>query len=494
MSPDNVDSAAPRRKPAAAILRSRLLVLLPFTFSLLTLLAGFLAMWIFRSFFAVGAKVDFLTWHQATRSGGAALIALGLLSFAVGTGIALGIRSSLRSLSRTVEQIAQGDFDLDDPGDSQNEITQLQSHFRKMAQAMNSLIQETGMGATISVDMTGKVRMVNSLAQLMLGVEPGEAVGAPFQRVFNGAAGGANAELVRRLEVSLDRQEPLREEKVRLELPDGRSSEVGLRTSFFVSEGRRRMAIMLLDSRMAETSDARKKIERAARFFTLGSLAATLAHEIRNPLGSLAGLAELLKEDDPDPAIKDEYIYHIEQGTARLNRLIEGLMDIAALEKCELSPHAPGQVVYEAVGGRKHLASARGVELDVDADEALPWVNCNREWLARALRNLVDNAVDATPEGGKVTVSAERRPVSEHSPGDVSGRFCVEFSVHNTGSFIPDDIRRRIFDPFETFKEGGTGLGLSIALEIVQAHGGAIALETDPEKGTRFAFRLVTVE
>ena len=501
MTPKTSDLAtagadAPRRSVIPP-LRSRLLVLLPFTFCLLTLLSGFLALWIFRGFFRVGEKVDFLTWYQATRAGGTVLTISGIVSFAVGAGIALGVRASLKSLSRTVERIAEGQFDLGLPlnlSNSDNEIQQLHDHFRKMAQAMNSLIQETGMGATVSVGLDGRVRMINSLAQLMFGVESGDAIGGPFQRVFNGAAAGANQKLIERLEQALAKQTPLHEEQARIALPDGRRSDVALRTSFFVSNGQQQMAIVIIDGRMAETRDVRKKIERAARFFTLGSLAATLAHEIRNPLGSLAGLAELLKEEDPDPELRKEYIYHIEKGTERLNRLIEGLMDIAALERCELTPHAPREVVEDAVGGRTRLASSRNVRLDMDADEDLPWVNCNREWLARAMRNLVDNAVDAAPEGGVVTASARTRPLSEEMPGDDSGRRCVEFSVHNTGSFIPEELRRKIFDPFETFKEGGTGLGLSIVQEIVQAHAGAIQLETDPERGTRFFFRLMTVE
>ena len=493
-APDNPDAA---RRSVIPPLRSRLLVLLPFTICLFTMLSGFLALWVFRSFFQVGEKVDFLTWNQATRAGGTVLTIVGLVSFAVGAAIALGMRASLKSLSRTVERIAAGQFDLGGAvgiEDSDNEIQQLHDHFRKMAQAMNALIQETGMGATISVGPDGRVRMINSLAQLMFGVESGDTVGRPYQLVFNGAAAGANQGIIDRLERSLAEQKPIHEEKSRIALPDGRRSDVSVRTSFFTSNDQQQMAIVIMDSRMAETRNVRKKIERAARFFTLGSLAATLAHEIRNPLGSLAGLAELLKEEDPDPEMKHEYIYHIEKGTERLNRLIEGLMDIAALEKCELTPHAPREIVKDAVGGRGHLAATRNIRLDVEADEDLPWVNCNLEWLARAVRNLVDNALDATPEGGVVTAVARTRPLAEELPGDDSGRRCIEFAVHNTGSFIPEELRRKVFDPFETFKDGGTGLGLTIVQEIVQAHGGNIQLETDPERGTRFFFRLMAVE
>jgi len=334
--------------------------------------------------------IDLVAWHRAVGLGLVSILSFGVVSFGVGAVIALAIRTALRSLSEGVEQIAQGKLPPEAKGARVNEINELHARFQRMAQTMNALIQETGMGATIAVDMDGRVRMLNSLAQLLLSVEPADVMGKPLREVLNGQAGGANSVFSSQLEASLSKQEPLGETPVDLALKGGRRAHVTARTSFFSSDGEQRMAIVLSDRQLVDTTGMRKQIEQAARFLTLGSFATTLAHEIRNPLGSLAGLAELLAEEDPDPALKKEFIEHIQQGTERLNRLIEGLYDIASLGNSEQTPHAVKDIVLDGVGERRHMAKGRQVELVVNVDEGLPLINGNREWLARAVRNLVD--------------------------------------------------------------------------------------------------------
>lgn len=476
------------------LLRSRLLVLLPFSFSFFALAAGFLVMHAFRSKLTPGERLDVLAWNQVVSSAGLAIILCAGVSFAAGLYLAQAIRRALLSLGDEFDQT--GRFSPDGRCESSgSEIEQLHSHFRRMTQAMNTLVRETGMAATVSVGMDGRVRMVNSLGQLMLGVEPGEVAGKPFQAIFSADGDGkANAAVVEAIEASLGEREPIADRAVEISLAGGRRSEAKLRTSFFTDEGSPQMAIVLLDREMVEKGDVRRLIERAARFLTLGAFATTLAHEIRNPLCSLAGLAELLGESEPDEELKAEFIEHILEGTDRLNRLIEGLMDIASLENCALTPEAPKEIVHDGVGERRHVARSRGIELRVELEEGLPLVNVSREWLARALRNLVDNAIDETPEGGRVAVKAARARVTETIGEKPAQRQYVEFSVHNTGSYIPEARRKKIFEPFETGKQRGMGLGLSIVQEVVQSHGGAVEMTSDPDQGTRFAFRVSAVD
>lgn len=476
------------------LLRSRLLVLLPFSFSFFALVAGFLVMHAFRSKLIPGDRLDPLAWNQVVSSAGLAIILCATVSFAAGLYLAQVIRRSLLGLGDEFDRMGQ--FSPNgQPEPSGSEIEQLHSHFRRMSQAMNTLVRETGMAATVSVWMDGRVRMVNSLGQLMLGVDPGEVAGKPFQALFGGENDGkANAPVVEAIQASLREQEPIADQSVEISLPGGRRSEAKLRTSFYMDEGNPQMAIVLLDRDMVEKGDVRRLIERAARFLTLGAFATTLAHEIRNPLCSLAGLAELLGEEEPDEDLKAEFIEHILEGTDRLNRLIEGLNDIASLENCALTPESPKEIVNDGVGERRHMARSRGVELRVELEEGLPLVNCSREWLARAVRNLVDNAIDETPEGGRVAVKVARARVTETIGESPAQRHYVEFSVHNTGSYIPEPRRKKIFEPFETGKRRGMGLGLSIVQEIVQCHGGAVEVASDPEEGTRFAFRVSAVE
>jgi len=483
-------------KDAAGLraVRSRLLILVPFTFTLLTTASGYLLMQRYKAAIAADVASDPLALARFQQASGMILIGLGIFSFLVGVGIVFGIRKSLRTLSEEVDKLARGKFDIPLHHATEDEIDRLQSDFGNMVQALNRMIQETGMGAIITVDMEGNVHMLNALAQLLLEVKPNQVIGQPLKRLFHTSNGNWNAEIVHALEKSLATQEPLVDRIAFLTLPRGRKVQVKLRTSFFVAGGFQRMSVVLVHSQaVTDIMDVIGRIERAARFFTLGSLAANLAHEVRNPLASISGLVEILKEETPDEAVKSGYINHIERAAERLNRLIEGLLNVAALERCDLTPQAPREALEEIMGGKQYEARRQGKELVVRYGENLPLINCNRQWLALAVRNVVDNAIDASPKGGTITVEVSHKRISEPLQGAIPHAQCLDISVHNTGSFIPEERREAIFEPFETTKEGGTGLGLCIAQQIVQAHGGVLFVESDPETGTRFTFRISAI-
>jgi len=120
----------------------------------------------------------------------------------------------------------------------------------------------------------------------------------------------------------------------------------------------------------------------------------------------------------------------------------------------------------------------------------LPMIRANTDWLGRALLNVLNNAVDATPENGTISVSAKKRVPAERQH---AGRPEIEVEIHNTGSFIPEDQREAIFDPFVTGKANGTGLGLCIVQQVLHAHAGAVFVDSDVETGTSFVFRVPIV-
>jgi len=157
-------------------------------------------------------------------------------------------------------------------------------------------------------------------------------------------------------------------------------------------------------------------------------------------------------------------------------------MDFASIDKCELTPQPIDNVVREVVTGVRHDARSNGREVRMDIGEALGEVPCNRVWLSRAIINLLNNACEAAPDAGVVTLSL-------HRDGDA-----LTLPVHNTGSYIEPQRRKTIFEPFETGRPDGTGLGLSIVQEIVRAHGGSITVDSDAQEGTVFDVRLPVAE
>jgi len=451
--------------------RSRVLTILPFLIALMTMGISFAMVVRYEYAIEVNMHTRPLEWSVFQRTNGLLLLGLGGGSFIVGFLIVLAIKRALRSVSEGLERAASGKFVMPMQPVSEGEIGQLQSHMRHMLDALNRMARESGMGATILVDLDGKVGMINPLAQLLLRVAPDEVIGQPMRRVFRG-----NDELLDLFQQSLVAEEPMRQQAVKLSLQPGRAVNVRVRTSFFSEGEHQQMAVILSDYDIDQVADIRDKIERAARFLTLGSLSAHLAHEIRNPLTSIAGLVELLKDRNPDEQTKQQYIEHIQTSADRLNHLIEGLMDFASIEKCELTPQPIDAMLREVVAGLRHDARSKGREIRLELSESLGDVPCSRTWLSRAVINLLNNACAATPEGGAVTVSLER----------AADESTLELKVHNTGSYIEPNRRKVIFEPFETGRSDGTGLGLSIVQEIVRAHGGSITIDSDANEGTEF--------
>jgi signal transduction histidine kinase len=223
----------------------------------------------------------------------------------------------------------------------------------------------------------------------------------------------------------------------------------------------------------------RARLQQADQLVALGTVTAGVAHEIRNPLASLRGLTELLgrgvQPDDP----KRKYVDTMLDAIDRLNRLIEDLLLFSSPKADDRSQIDLAQVVSETVSLARHGVGDRRVSLQLSLDPASRLVvRGNRERVGQVLTNIILNAVQATPDEGQVTVAAHSR----------DGQALV--SVHNTGSFIPAEVRRQLFVPFFTTKPMGTGLGLAIARQIVTGLEGRIEVESDEAAGTTFTIEL----
>lgn len=226
-----------------------------------------------------------------------------------------------------------------------------------------------------------------------------------------------------------------------------------------------------------------EQLRKAERLSALGELSAVLAHEIRNPLGSIRGTAEILKDDLSPDEKKYEFLEILIKETDRLNRVVEDFLNLARplnVERANCDLMAELMVVVTLVSPE---ASARGVSLIlIPAD--IPPVHGDPEKLKQAFLNLILNGVQATTRGGSLTISASCVPAGEGSTP------FVEISFADTGEGIEPAVLASIFEPFSTTKQGGTGLGLAITERIVESHGGRIEVESEKGRGTTFRVKL----
>ncbi|MDI6759988.1 MAG: ATP-binding protein [Candidatus Brocadiaceae bacterium] len=233
----------------------------------------------------------------------------------------------------------------------------------------------------------------------------------------------------------------------------------------------------------------RQWLRQADQMAGLGTMAAGIAHEIRNPLASVRGLTELIREETSSAAPHKIYAEKVIKEVDRMNALVEEVLEFAQVEATYPTPQDVNRLLKEALSSIKYRFPNQKLEVVERLTDNLPPVLVRPEKLTRAFENLILNAFEATPEGGRVTITSSRGD-SFASRGKASGKVSLRF--HNTGSFIPPEEAEQIFLPFYTTKPYGTGLGLPITHRIISSQGGQISVDSDREKGTTFIVELPT--
>jgi signal transduction histidine kinase len=214
----------------------------------------------------------------------------------------------------------------------------------------------------------------------------------------------------------------------------------------------------------------------------VGELAAGLAHEIRNPLASIAGASQMLHEAGEMPSESHTLLDIIERESTRLNGLITEFLDFAGPQPRDVRPVDLALLVERVVEAvRAGEARECGVAVECRGGDPLH-VDADSEQLSQVLWNLIRNAIQATDRGGRVVI--DLFPQVRHGE-----RFAV-LSVSDNGSGIEPGVLGKIYNPFFTTKEGGTGLGLAISQRIVNAHRGFLEVRSTPGEGTVFSILL----
>jgi two-component system CheB/CheR fusion protein len=220
-----------------------------------------------------------------------------------------------------------------------------------------------------------------------------------------------------------------------------------------------------------------REAQRAQQFALLGRLAAGVSHEIRNPLGAVVLHVDLLEEELRQPSTNSaaemaQALAEIKTNLARLDDLVQDYLSLVRVGHLERTPQDLGAALHAWASAWQSRAAARGMTLQVEGVAVLGQVAFHGNTLHRALRNLVQNALDAMEPGGTVTLVGQ--PTATQ----------VQLHIRDTGRGIPAARLATIFEPLYTTKPGGTGLGLYIVQEIVAAHEGQVSVASVEGQGT----------
>jgi len=227
------------------------------------------------------------------------------------------------------------------------------------------------------------------------------------------------------------------------------------------------------------------RLDREKHLAQVGKLSAAIVHEIRNPLAAISGSAQLLASDqgvgDQDRKLLDIMVREAD----RLNGLVSNFLGVARNRPVTLSLVQ----VDACIASTLHLLRQNGhahEDLNIREDyDFRPEIQADQDQLHQVFWNLFNNAIEAMPHGGTLTVSTRR---AESEPGAANDMLLIRIS--DTGEGIPAEAIERIFDPFYTRRSGGTGLGLAISSRIIQDHGGRIQAESGADEGTTFEIQL----
>jgi signal transduction histidine kinase len=249
-----------------------------------------------------------------------------------------------------------------------------------------------------------------------------------------------------------------------------------------------------------ENSHVYERMKERDRLAALGEMAAGLAHEIRNPLGAIKGAAQFLlpsegRPPEPTPGTEGEFLGIIVEEVNRLNRVVSQFLDYARPYRGEPAPLDLNDVVRKTnqllereikeAADRPGARSGARVDVQVVLADALPRVRADSEQLRQVFLNLGLNAIQAMPDGGRLTISTSQRKGRRGTPAGM-----LEVRFRDTGTGIAPEKLKKLFIPFFTTKERGTGLGLPISQRIVQNHGGSIEVRSQVGKGTTFTVLL----
>ena len=478
-------AARPRPSPA----RARLLVLLPLTMGALVAATGYFATGMSRRVHVMHPAYS----EEATRllrQLDVQLLMIAVIAAILAFGIAFGVTTPLRAFADRLAAVKSGDLRAPLQLESTPEVEWLATSFNEALTSMNRYLLQSMSGAIISLDAEGTILAASPAAEMILGYREDDIVGRRFSDVFTPPAGG-QAELAA-LESAIIHRQPLGTDETYIGTKDGRRVRVGVSVSYLrhaeqparhggeATAGRDVISVTIGFTDVAEIRRLRDHLRKADQLVALGTLTAGVAHELRNPLASMRGLAELMGRDFASDDPRCRYASTMMESIDRLNELVENLLlltsDVSSTgERIDAMDLAREVTHFITLGlGNRSLDIA--IEPAPAGEPA--WFFGNRNRLIQALSNIMLNAVQSTPEGGRVRLSVAH---AEHH---------VAIRVHNTGSYIPPEVMKQLFVPFFTTKPTGTGLGLAIARQIVSAHNGRVLVESDALAGTTFILEL----
>ena len=320
----------------------------------------------------------------------------------------------------------------------------------------------------LAVDKSGLIVACNEQASGLLSVSCSEAVGREAIRLLPVAF----SQLLNRI----SKQTDLAEQDITITSEKNGAQTWEVVATVFADEDVHEGKILLARN-VTAIRQMEQEVARSRHLNAIGSLAAGVAHEIRNPLSSIKGFAVYFKQRLAGNAEDEQTTDIMIAETERLNRVISQLIEFARPLELKKKQTNLVDLIRHTIRLVNAEAGKNAVEIDVKADENLPLADIDPDKIKQVLLNIFLNALSAMPEGGQLSVEMAAQ------------KDFMDVTISDTGSGIKEEDMPRIYDPSFTSKPAGTGLGLAVVQKVMDAHGGVIQMESKAGVGTKVTLR-----
>jgi len=340
--------------------------------------------------------------------------------------------------------------------------------------------------AVIAFDSDGRITLFNPAAEALMECSSRQVVGKSYQDLFRD-----QETLLYLVKVALEQGRSITDDEgLYLHRSNASPLPVNAYTAPIFAQGGNQDGAVMIIRDLSRIKDLEGTLRRADRLSMLGTLAAGLAHEIKNPLGGIKGAAQLLSMELSKDSPLQDYTQIMIKEAERINFIIEELMDLGSPREPEISDVDLARVMNDIILLQREAARSRNILFKLKLDPSIPPVQGDEGLLTRLFLNLIKNARESIPREGKVVI--ETRIASNYhmtGPGRRSSPM-VDIIISDTGCGIDQQEMDRIFTPYFTTKSKGSGLGLAISQKIIEDHNGLLKIESIPNQGTTVTISL----
>ncbi|MBU2512863.1 PAS domain S-box protein [bacterium] len=365
-------------------------------------------------------------------------------------------------------------------------IRELQSNLHSKNQELTNVLQSLSNGLIVT-DLSGKIRTFNRAAVAITGFRNEDAINHNINDLFQFLVlpKGAIKKIAPLLEDGYQQQFTLKK---------GTSEKIILKstTTLMRSDENELKGIIINLVDITQLKRLEEEAERKNRMTAMGEIAMQVAHELRNPLGSMELFISMMKMDFAPESEEMSLVMHINSAARSMNHIISNLLEYTKPRPIVLDEVYLHELINEFAEFSEFSAEQLGIliELELKAGKAI--IQGNKDLIKQLFHNLFVNACQAMPEGGNLKIFTEnyieKDPVilkRLNKQFKKKQQSLIRVSFEDDGKGMTEDVRKKVFDPFFTTREQGTGLGLSIAYTTMTSHGGVIMVESAPDSGTK---------